>query len=101
MQKSESKMMDFSWVEVRSFLKSGALLSLLLGAKEVLDFELEAELDSIIVEVKISRLDFFLLGWTFQTLGEESDKESNKDSDDFAEEVLFFGWGEGVTKSLG
>ena len=28
-------------------------------------------------------------------------KESNEESDDFTEEVLFFGWDEGVTKALG
>ena len=44
------------------FLKSGSLQGLLLGLKEVSDFALEAKLDAIRVEVKIARLEFFLLG---------------------------------------
>ena len=79
----------------------GALQGLLLGLKEVLDFSLEAELDTIRVEVKISRLDFFLLGWRLQRLDKESAKKSNEESNDLTEEVIFFGRGEGVTKTLG
>ena len=43
-------------------LNSGALQGLLLGLKEVSDFALKAKLDAIRVEVKIARLEFFLLG---------------------------------------
>ena len=34
-------------------------------------------------------------------LDEEFPKESNEESDDLTEEFIFFGWGEGVTKTLG
>ena len=44
-------------------------------------------------------LDFFLLGWMVQRLDRESAKES-EESDDLTEEALFFGRGEGVTKTL-
>ena len=42
-------------------LNSGALQGLLLGLIEVSDFSLEAKLDAIRVEVKITRLESFLL----------------------------------------
>ena len=82
-------------------LKSGALQGLLLGLKEVSDFPLESKLDVIRVIVKNSRLDFFLLGRRLQTLDEELAKESNEESSDLTEEVLFFGKGEEATKTLG
>ena len=82
-------------------LNSGALQGLILGMKEVSDFSLEAKLDAIIVEVKISRLDFLLLGWILQKPCEKSSKESNEESGGLTEEVLFFWWSEGVTKTLG
>ena len=59
------------------------------------------KLDTIRVGVKITRLEFFLLGWILKRLDEESAKESNKESDNLTGEVLFFGWGEEVTKTLG
>ena len=62
---------------------------------------MEAELDAITVKVKIARLDFFILGRVLQWLDEESSRESNEVSDDLNKEVIFFGWGEGVSKTLG
>ena len=81
-------------------LNSGALQGILLSLKKVSDFALEAKLDAIRVEVKISMLELFLLGWRLQRLDEESSKESNEKPDNLTEEFLFFGWGEGVTKTL-
>ena len=82
-------------------LNSGAFQGLLLGLKEVSDFTLEAKIYAISVDVTITMLDFFFLGWRLQRLDEESDKESNEESYDLTEEVIFFGWGEVANKNLG